>query len=257
MRWKIEGDDQNAYKCCFCCHVRTGTIFLGLFHLVAHILVLSMFSVMLLHPELVQEGQIFPSDGEVIESPTFDNNYSYGQYQWFRERQWTSDDKFVFLLINMGSFFVTVLLIWGAIKGNAGYLMPFFCIQVFDFCVSCLTIVGYFSYMPDIKKWIEMQPLPYKEELLTLDADFLMLLVVAMFVGALTIKAYFIGVIWACYRYFTCNMAIQGTATILRAYEASNGEDSEMLLPPKYEDAIRMSLEESIEQPPPPAYYPN
>jgi len=35
--------------------------------------------------------------------------------------------------------------------------MPFFCVQVFDFCMSCLTAVGYFSYLPNIKKWISAQ----------------------------------------------------------------------------------------------------
>jgi len=32
--------------------------------------------------------------------------------------------------------------------------MPFFCVQMFDFCVSCLTVVGYFSYAPDMKLWL-------------------------------------------------------------------------------------------------------
>lgn len=34
MRWKYDGESQDQYKCCLCCHVRTGTVFLGLFHLV-------------------------------------------------------------------------------------------------------------------------------------------------------------------------------------------------------------------------------
>ena len=42
-------------------------------------------------------------------------------------------------------------------QGQPGYLMPFFCLQVFDFCLTCLTIVGYFSYVPNIKRWIEVQ----------------------------------------------------------------------------------------------------
>ena len=35
--------------------------------------------------------------------------------------------------------------------------MPFFCLQVFDFCVNCLTVVGYFSYIPNMKAWIAAQ----------------------------------------------------------------------------------------------------
>lgn len=39
-------------------------------------------------------------------------------------------------------------------QGKSSYLMPFFCLQVFDFCISCLMVVGYFSYIPDIRSWI-------------------------------------------------------------------------------------------------------
>ena len=35
--------------------------------------------------------------------------------------------------------------------------MPFFCIQVFNFCMTCLSGIGYFSYIPNIKQWIEAQ----------------------------------------------------------------------------------------------------
>ena len=44
-------------------------------------------------------------------------------------------------------------------QNRPGYLLPFFCIQVFDFCLSCLTVVGYFSYAPNIKTWIKDQGL--------------------------------------------------------------------------------------------------
>ena len=54
-----------------------------------HILVLSLFAVMVLHPELVQESQVFPE----VEGPVFDNNYSYGSYQWLREKHWTSGES--------------------------------------------------------------------------------------------------------------------------------------------------------------------
>lgn len=43
------------------------------------------------------------------------------------------------------------------LQGHAWYLMPFFCLQVFDFSVSCLTVVGYFSYLPDLKHCLAIQ----------------------------------------------------------------------------------------------------
>jgi hypothetical protein len=40
MRLKF-GDHRNDWKCCFFCHVRTGTIFLGIWHLVSCSLLVS------------------------------------------------------------------------------------------------------------------------------------------------------------------------------------------------------------------------
>lgn len=37
MRTKFARDDPNAYRCCLCCHVRTGTVFLGILNLVSDV----------------------------------------------------------------------------------------------------------------------------------------------------------------------------------------------------------------------------
>ena len=45
------------------------------------------------------------------------------------------------------------------LQSRPGYLIPFFCLQVFDFCLTCLTVVGYMSYAPNVKLWIIEQGL--------------------------------------------------------------------------------------------------
>lgn len=247
MRWKHEGESQDQYRCCLCCHVRTGTVFLGLFHLFVHILVLSLFAVVLLRPDLVQQQ---PNGELYIDVDTGEGNNQSMVHVHLAKM--TNESKFVGFLVTLGSLFVTLLLIYGAVRGQPGYMMPFFCLQVFDFCITCLTIVGYISYVPNVKRWIEMQEsLPFKQELMEMDSDWLMLLAIMFFVMIMTIKAYLLGIVWSCYKYLSSYQRVTGSA-VVRTYSA-DGEDGEMLLPPKYEDAVRMAQNE----PPPPAYYPN
>lgn len=248
MRFKLEQqENQNAYRCCLCCHVRTGTILLGLWHLAMHMIVLSVFAVMMIHPDVLMK----PNQTELA-NEEFGSNYlknyepsdSDNNLMVIHRRRWSSEDKYVGLFITLCSLFITTLLIFGSIKGQPGYLMPFFCLQVFDFCLACLSVVCYFSYMPNIKQWIEVQNnLPYKEELLSYDEQWLTLLVFAFFVFVLSLKAYFIGVVWSCYKFLTRRCANE---TISRYMET--GPDTEVLLPPKYEDAIKYPHE----YPPPP-----
>jgi len=246
MRWKIGENENNMFKCCLCCHVRTGTIVLGLFHLIVHVTVLAVMAVVMLHPDLVFEGQIFNESQNEIEM--MDNSLQSG-VQWPNGKTWTNEDKFVGMLLTMGSFFVTILLIYGAIKGEQGYLMPFFCLQVFDFCISCLTIAGYCSYMPDVKNIILQSDIPFKEELLKYDGDWLMLLLVLVLVMVLSMKAYFMGIVWSCYKYLTQYNALG--ARTMRTYDVTaGGEDAKMLLPPNYEEVAHMIQDE----PAPPPY---
>lgn len=208
-------------------------------------LVLASLALFVLHPEMVPKCN---SKAVQVKIDGNSNNFSLETVQIMRHREWTSEDKTIGLMITFGTFLVTIMLVAGAIKGRPGYLMPFFCLQVFDFSLSCLTIVGYFSYMPDLKGWIEAQDcFPYKEYLLKMDGDWLMLLAVMFFMLILSMKAYFLGIVWACYKYLT---GYQRVSNGVRRYTDGETDDSEMLLPPKYEDAIRMANEE----PAPPPY---
>lgn len=59
-------------------------------------------------------------------------------------------------------------------QGKPNYLMPFFSLQVFDFIISALTAVGYFSSVPDVRRMIqEATDFPLQKELLHLNPEWL------------------------------------------------------------------------------------
>uniref|UniRef100_A0A2C9LAI2 Lysosomal-associated transmembrane protein 4A n=1 Tax=Biomphalaria glabrata TaxID=6526 RepID=A0A2C9LAI2_BIOGL len=149
--------------------------------------------------------------------------------------------------VKTGTLFYGILI--GLVHLNlASYLMPFFCLQVFDFCLSCLTVVGCFTYAPNVKKWMEdqgLQNVPLMNRLMCLDSDYLMLLFVTCLILVLSIKAYLIGMVWSCYKFIQLHVA---SRSVVREYAVD--PDTEMLLPPCYEEAIKVPSN----YPQPPAY---
>ncbi|XP_049792750.1 lysosomal-associated transmembrane protein 4A [Schistocerca nitens] len=263
MRLKF-GQRQNDWKCCFCCHVRTGTIFLGIWHLMLHVLALSVIAVVMRHPEMVQENvaidpvlptplsevddtlveMIAPNlgrnievslhpQGEVLKQTDFAAAHGYRDI--FVHRSLNHQDLNVGMVVTFCTFAITLIMVYGAIKGKPSYLMPFFCLQVFDFCIASLTAVGYLCYLPDVHRVVEENPhLPFQEELLRLNPQCLSLLVLMFFMLAMMVKAYFIGVVWSCYKYLTLRLA--ATQRTIHYIDP----DSQSLLPdlPDYETAM-------------------
>lgn len=45
---------------------------------------------------------------------------------------------------------ITVMLIYGTVKGKTSYLLPFFCLQLFDFAITTLTAAGYLCYIRSV-----------------------------------------------------------------------------------------------------------
>jgi lysosomal-associated transmembrane protein len=252
MRWKFERDNYEEYKCCFCLHVRTGTLLLGLFHLLLNLVAITLLVGALLHPEWVQltlPGVLEPSDELSLANKT-----NFTKNAVFYSRDLLSDNLLIGLMLSIGSLALTLCLIYGTILGRPQYITPFFCIQVFDLCLTGMTMLGYFSDIPDLKKWIALQHIPYKERILAMDNDQLTLMALILFVLVLSIKMYFIGIVWGCYKYLKQREGFAGSAR-LRVYDREGGndpEDTQMLLPPKYEDVLRMSEQQTSN--PPPAY---
>ncbi|XP_066998082.2 lysosomal-associated transmembrane protein 4A [Anabrus simplex] len=258
MRLKF-GHRQNDWRCCFCCHVRTGTIVLGIWHLMLHVLALSVIAVVLRHPELVQEDNArdpvlptplseveeehiveinildLPSQGDSRARHPTDFATAHGYRDIFGHRSLNHQDLNVGVVVTFCTFAITLLMVFGAVKGKPSYLMPFFCLQVFDFCIASLTAVGYLCYLPDIHRVVADNPhLPFQDKLLQLNPQCLSLLVLLTFMFTMMLKAYFIGVVWSCYKYLSLRIAAaQRTIHYI-------DPDSQSLLPdlPDYETAM-------------------
>jgi len=269
MRWKFEREDLEAYKCCFCCHVRTGTLILGLIDLLGHVIGLAFFIFAMVHPEMVQNILPKPVPLPAVSEKLLDHNETRFAPRdpkmlhdnipaWVSPKNWNLESLVAAMLLTLASMVIAICLIYGTIRGISKYITPFFCVQMFDLCLSGLTMLSYFSDLPAVRRWIMVQDnLPFKEQLLALDNDHLTLLTLIIFVSTLSIKAYFIGVVWSCYKYLKVHEVStnQGRVRLYDNEEMHNPEDTEMLLPPKYEDVLLMP--EGQTSPPPPAYTPH
>lgn len=255
MRWKFERDNYEEHKCFLCLHVRTGTLLLGLLHLLFYTLAIFFLLGTFAHPEWVQfKPQGTPLDRKVAGSQANKTSTDNGTHlPAHSTKEFVYDNILILLLLSIGSLTITIFLVYGTLTGKPQYITPFFCIQVFTLCLSGMTMLGYFSDIPDLKKWISSLPsFPMKERILLLDNDQLTLLSLIIFVSVLSIMMYCIGVVWGCYKYLKYR-EVFSSVRIYPLESNRESEDTEMLLPPKYEDVIRMSLEEA----PPPAYCEN
>ncbi|XP_046571730.1 lysosomal-associated transmembrane protein 4A-like isoform X1 [Haliotis rubra] len=248
MRLKFDQSDPQSYRCCICCHVKTGTILLGLWNLLMQLFLIGMLILVSFHPDILQPKQGLTQDTDGIIVAETGRDQGFQAYPSFVKKSLTKEDLCVGYALTVAYLMITVALIYGVVRTRPGYLMPFFCLQVFDFCLNCLTVVGYFTYAPNIKFWIREQGLanfPGMDRVLEMNSDWLMLVFITIFIIILCVKAYLIGVVWACYKYLQMRHA---SRNMVREYNV-DPDTEQMLLPPKYEDAIKMPMDPNM--PPP------
>lgn len=247
-----------------------------------HILALSVIAVVLRHPEMVEDsamGPVLPTPLSEVEEPFVEiispnlspgielslkpqqsddtrrqSSFStaHGYNDIFTHRSLNRQDVNVGVVVTFCTFAITLLMVFGAVKGKPSYLMPFFCLQVFDFCIASLTAVGYLCYLPNVHHLVAENPhMPFQEELLRMSPQFLSLLVLFTFIAAMMVKGYFIGVVWSCYKYLSLRqVAAQRSIHYI-------DPNSEPLFPdlPDYETAVgdaRFSVKKFPT--PPPSY---
>lgn len=243
---QLSGVDPRSFRCCLCCHVKTGTLIYGVFVAFIHLFLLGLLIFAAIHPDVLVPQNQPRYDGIFVQTENGNFFQSFGDESG--RQQFSKDNLCVMFGISLVSFVSTLALIYGIARNLASYLMPSFCLQVFDFCLSCLTVVGCFTYAPNIKQWIHdqgMESYPGVDHLMTLDSDYLMLLFVSLLILVLSIKAYLIGMVWSCYKYIQLHVA---SRSVVREYSVD--PLTEMLLPPRYEEAIKVP----VNYPQPPAY---
>jgi lysosomal-associated transmembrane protein len=189
-----------------------------------------------------------------------------------------ADHRVIEILLNVGAAMFAASLIYGVIKGCAKFLLPYFCLQVFDFCLSMLVLIQFFTYEPDMKRWLSHQKwFPMQDYFLSLSNGLLVVLAGTIAIFCLWIKAYCISVVWTCYKYLIHINTMSQTHPVrpqLEDYLAEHHfhgvftpvaqtsssldavDNNQVLMPPKYEDVLQMSREneESNSPTPPPSY---
>jgi len=246
---EMVGERQSSeYTCFFCCHVRMGAVFLGVFNLIKDLLAVTIITALTLHPDLAQgQSNVFSTYLGLANDVNQTSSTNVTQPNWVIENTWDCDDKFLGLLLTVGSSILTVSLLYGVISARPRYILPFFWLQMFDFCITCLTFIGYFSYGPDIKRWLAAQKsFPLRDELLTLGSEWLMAITALLALVIIWTKAYCIRVVWYCYKYLIFRLSgaiipqsadspiVVGDDCI--AVGHADIQESQMILPPKYED---------------------
>jgi len=156
------------------------------------------------------------------------------------------------LIMLLGLMIITMMMIYGAIKAKHLFILPYFGYQVFDFAITSLMAVSYYSWIPNANDFVNNNPdFPLAQTLSKYDLQWIGLLVLLIYVAVLLVKAYCIGVIFACYQY--CQLRSSGVLTYQEDANCTRTM-SEQLLPPTYENAVKMQPACCAEEAPPPPY---
>lgn len=267
IRLKMGPSMRNKeWTCCFGLHVRTATIIIGVWHLLLNVLALGILSVIIrtnnYHLLLDDLGNSDENGNEqfapILPTPLSKVEPPYAYRDHFQQSGLHTNDVDLSGLVFLCMIAVTLMLIYGAFKGKPSHLLPFFCLQIFDFAIATLTAAGHLCYIRSIHLWIteSQNRLPWKEELVKLSPQTLSVLVLIGFIIFIFLKAYAIGIVWRCYKFLTFRQhnlrsmlpyIVPETPDTprIREHEVDNNS-----LLPDYDEAIAQSLKQA----PPPSY---
>lgn len=265
IRVKMGPPRNKEWTCCFGLHVHTATIMIGFWHLFLNILALCLLAFMIRNPDMIHELDSNCDDCVDLNAPALptplskiDSPYAFRDHSLNYRKSRDNIDMGGLVCVCMIA--ITLMMIYGALKGKPSHLLPFFCLQLFDFALTTLTAAGYFCYLQSIHRLIaESHRLPYREKLLQLSPDALVMVVLIAFISIVFLKAYAIGIVWRCYKYLTMRQHnIRSMLPYIIPHVSSTGcvnngngqERDYSTLLPDYDEAIAQSMK----QQPPPSY---
>ncbi|CAH1154643.1 unnamed protein product [Phaedon cochleariae] len=262
MRLKFGSEENKEWRCCFCLHVRSATILFGIWHLMLHILALTVLALIMRNNHvIIQKNEEIQNDFLPTPLSKKDDDNPYYLPTTQNGHNFYSADIDMGALMTVCTLSITLLMVYGTIKGKATHLLPFFFLELFDFAITTLTATGYFCYLRSAHRLIaEHWNLPLRHELLQLSPDVLTLVVLIAFVLSMIWKAYWISVVWRCYKYLTLRQqssrntlhyivpesdrANDPDFSLFRDHEAAFGAGVKLTPPPSYQDIMD-------DQPPP------
>lgn len=267
IRSKMSPSVRNEeWTCCFGLHVRTTTIIIGVWHLLLNILALGILSIIIRTNNyylLLDDLNGNESNGNealapILPTPLSKVDPPYAYRDHYQQAGLHSNDVDMSGLVFLCMIAVTIMLIYGAVKGKPSHLLPFFCLQIFDFAIATLTAAGHLCYIKSMHLWIteSQNRLPWREELIQLSPQTLSVLVFIGFIIFIFLKAYAIRIVWRCYKFLTFRQ--HNLRSILpyiipdsteTAANTRQERDNNLLLP-NYDEAVTQGLKIA----PPPSY---
>lgn len=266
MQANYRNFNAKEWRCCLSLlHVRTATILIGLYHLMLNLLAIMLLAVIIKNPTIMHDAnqdtttpdlddsseedytvQMLPTPQSKVDTMMNTKPYSDA----FRDHALNYQDIDMGGLVCLCMLAITLMLIYGTVKGKPAHMLPFFFLQLCDFAITTLTAAGYICYLRTVHTLIsDSTRMPWREELLKMNPRTLGISVLFAFIIMVMIKAYAIGIVWRCYKFLTLRQHAQQNFLAF-TIPTTQPERSYNSLLPDYDEAINQSMKQA----PPPSY---